>query len=927
MTPGAKTDRWKVIQDIFQAAVEVPPSERCEYLDRACAGDEELRSEVASLLENDSVDTDTLHSVVASDLKGMAEAASAREIGLRVGPYQLVRELDGGGMGIVYLAVRSDDQYFQIVAIKMVRKGMESPALLQRFRAERQILATLTHPNIGAILDGGETEDGRPYIVMEYVEGQPITHASETRGLSTRQRVELFRSLCSAVQYAHQKLVIHRDIKPSNVLVTSDGIVKLIDFGISKPLAPELIPGELASTESGQRLLTPDYASPEQLLARPLTTATDIYSLGVLLFELLTGARPYTLSDLSPGAAERIVCEQANRKPSSVPEISKQTRNELAGDVDTIVLKAMDKDPSRRYGSAQELDEDLRRVLEGKPILAKPATPLYQLKKFVKRHKTASVIAGVASTVVAAAILFASIQSHAADARVRRIETLADLAVSDMTEKLQQSAVSVELQASLFHSTLNYLNQLKQDSGNDPRLLLKLSHAYHRVGDLEGSPFVANLGNSGTAVASYQEALRLAVEARARMPGDESTRAVIDAYHRLGRMQSYLGNVKDARDDYQQSYPIVRAFLGQRPDDPARKSLLAMNQYGLGEIEFNSRQPDQALKSFRAALDVVGADVNGREDHDQMLLRLYSRIGRTLNELGSQGESLENFRRAVRIAEDLAAKAPGSKTAQRDLFATYQIFVGPLAGIEMLNAGDYKNAQIYARKALDMAEAFAARDRSNAQARDDLAFAYWTVGTSFRSTQPEVAATWYRKSISATEQLSGHGAQQLEAFRDEQLAAVLAGKNQAAERLRILLEANRLRREAANTGPELAEDRLHMGRSNCLLSDAELALGNVSKAREHTDRCRQFLDEFQMSSPSLLVLRDLGYCYRVLGDVQSRIAKDRSLTSAERNAAAAVSRDWYSKAYAVWSEWVKRGAATAESEVERRKVERLLRAQ
>src|SRR6516164_4646213 len=396
MTPGTKTDRWKLIQDIFQAALDLPLSERDAYLARACGGNEDLRAEVSSLLANDRDDTRTLHSLVASDLKGLAGAASSPEIGLRVGPYRLVRELDSVGMGIVYLAVRSDEQYFQIVAVKMVRMGMESPALLQRFRAERQILATLTHPNIGAILDGGETEDGRPYIVMEYVEGQPITQRSETRGWSSRQRIELFRSLCSAVRYAHQKLVIHRDIKPSNILVTSDGIVKLIDFGISKPLAPELIPGELAATDGGQRLMTPDYASPEQLLGRPLTTAADIYSLAVVLFELLTGARPYTLSDLAPGAAERIVCEQANRKPSSVPEISKQTRNELAGDVDTIVLKAMEKDPARRYGSADELDQDLLRFLEGQPILARRATLIYRLSKFVKRHKTASLIAGAA---------------------------------------------------------------------------------------------------------------------------------------------------------------------------------------------------------------------------------------------------------------------------------------------------------------------------------------------------------------------------------------------------------------------------------------------------------------------------------------------------------------------------------------------------
>jgi eukaryotic-like serine/threonine-protein kinase len=265
MNLSAKTDRWRLVQDVFLTALELLPNERSAYLASACGDDQELHSEVASLLANDSPDTARFRFAVATDLKNLSQATSYAESGARVGPYSLIRELDGGGMGVVHLAVRSDDHYFQIVAIKMVRRGMESPGLVQRFRAERQILATLTHPNIGAILDAGDTEDGRPYIVMEYVEGQPITLASETLGLSICERIELFRSVCSAVHYAHQTLVIHRDIKPSNVLVTPDGLVKLIDFGISKSLAPELIPGELPPTESSLRLMTPDYASPEQL--------------------------------------------------------------------------------------------------------------------------------------------------------------------------------------------------------------------------------------------------------------------------------------------------------------------------------------------------------------------------------------------------------------------------------------------------------------------------------------------------------------------------------------------------------------------------------------------------------------------------------------------------------------------------------------
>jgi len=349
-------DRWNLIEEIFHGALDRPESERSEYVADACGDDAELRSEIESLLMNEARAATELDALVAGDIREIIRDSDTSEIGNMVGPYRLLRELDSGGMGVVYLAVRSDEQYFQIVAIKMIRRGLESPALVQRFRAERQILATLTHPNIGTILHGGDTDDGRPFIAMEYVEGQPITLAGENRNLSIRQRVELFRSVCSAVHYAHQKLVIHRDIKPSNVLVTPEGIVKLIDFGVSKPLYPDLIPDTFVETECVHRLMTPDYASPEQILGHELTTASDIYSLGVLLFELLTGSRPYSLANISLADAERVVCYQAAQKPSCTDGLSDRTRRELKGDLDRIVLKAMNKDLTRRYLSAKHFE-------------------------------------------------------------------------------------------------------------------------------------------------------------------------------------------------------------------------------------------------------------------------------------------------------------------------------------------------------------------------------------------------------------------------------------------------------------------------------------------------------------------------------------------------------------------------------------------
>src|SRR5271165_3595799 len=918
-------DRWNRIEEIFQSALERPPSERSKYVAQACGDDAELRLEIESLLANDNATT-AIDSVLADDLRVLVQTSDTAEIGLRVGPYRLVRELDSGGMGVVYLGVRSDDQYFQVVAVKMIRKGLESPALVQRFRTERQILATLTHPNIGTILDGGETEDGRPYLVMEYVEGQPITLASETRSLSIRQRVELFRSVCSAVHYAHQKLVIHRDIKPSNVLVTPQGIVKLIDFGVSKPLAPQVVLGETPKTEGWQRLMTPDYASPEQVRGMELTTATDIYSLGVLFFELLTGSRPYSLGELSPAAAETLVCEQETRKPSSVPGLPDRVRKELAGDLDRIVLMAMDKDPSRRYLSAQHFEEDLVRFLQGRPVLARRPTPLYRLGKFAKRHRMALVMTCAALVVLVGSIFLHQRQSRAADSRVKQVAALADSAISDLTEKLQLSPASIEAQASLFRSALGYLEQLRRDSGNDPRLLLELSKAYTRVGDLEGSPFVANLGNSGTAVASYQEALRAAIDARARMPGEESTEAAIEAYHRLAGMESFLGNTREALDGYQKSLPLATEFLQQKPDDPTRKRLLAMNYAGIGDVELSSLEPDKAVNSYREAFQVFGSDANGQEDHDRTLTGLYLRRARVLNELGLQSDAVADVRRAIEVAQGLTRQFPSERQVQRDLFSAYQNMVLALAGRDLLNVGDSKQAQLYPRKALGIAEALAAADPKNVQARYDLTLAYTTMGNSFRLSQRVPAGRWYRTSIALTKEMApryGAEARHWIAVRDEDLAEVLVNRRKAPERLQLLQEANPIRQELAKTSPH---GRVHLMRSYCKISDAELAVGNLTLARQFADSAVPFLDEFKPSSPSLLVLRDVGFCYESIGNVERQIAMDRSFSAADRQTAEAEARQWYQKSAEVWSEWNRRGAATPESEIERHKVERLLRA-
>jgi serine/threonine protein kinase len=920
-----KSNRWSLIEEIFQGALDRPLVERKQYLAEACKNDPELLREIESLLANDDDAESMLRSLVADNVKEITDSSVGSDLGSQVGPYLLVRELDSGGMGVVYLAVRSDDHYFQIVAVKMIRKGLETAELVQRFRVERQILATLNHPHIGAILDGGETKDGRPFIVMEYVEGQPITLASEGRALSIRQRIELFRSLCSAVQYAHQKLIIHRDIKPSNVMVTPEGVVKLIDFGTSKPLEPQTVLSDDTPTSSGFRLMTPDYASPEQVQGKQLTTATDIYSLGVLLSELLTGSRPYTLRDLSPIAADRVLVEQHSRKPSLAPNLSRRSRKEIAGDLDRIVQMAMNYDPAQRYLSVQHLDDDLLRYLQGRPIAARSASSLYTLKKLVQRNKTVVLTAFVIAAVLISSILVYLRQSRKADRRVAQVRTLANSAITDMTDKLQHSSASIETQAALFHRALTYLDELRRSTGNDPRLLLELSKAYVRVGDLEGSPFVANLGNSGTAVTSYQKAWQAAQEAHARLPGDESTQALIEAYQRLGGIQSFLGNLQEAEESYQQGLSWAQSFWQRKPGDPVRKRLLATNYAGLGDVDLSNLHPDQALQRFSVAFNVFGDGPTGEEDHDQLLIGLYRDAGRALNELGKQSQALESDRKAATLANVLGQRYPSSVRARRAFFLAEEEIVLPLAGRDALNVGDSGQAQVHARKGLEIAQMLGGRDSGDVQGPYDLALAYVGMGDSFRQTDPEVASEWYRKSIALTKKLApqyGAGARHWLAIRDEALAKVLDRKDQAPEQLSLLLEANLIRREFAETSPH---GRLHLMRSYCKLSDAELVLNNPAKAQEYANAAVPFLDQFEVTSPSLLVLRDIGFCYETEAAVQHRMAVDQELSLPERLAAEVESRTWYQRSGDMWTTWDRRGAATPESEHERRKVEHLLK--
>jgi eukaryotic-like serine/threonine-protein kinase len=400
-----------LVAEVFSDALELPDDERTAFLDMACAGDAELRARVAKLLAAYPAARDLFRDpLVRGGELPIAAADTQAEIGRQIGPYRITAFIAAGGMGAVYVGERVDHEYEKRVAIKLIRAGVGNRELLARFRNERQVLANLEHPNIARLLEGGSTSDGQPYIVMEYVDGLPIDRYCAQHELAVPDRLKLFLEVCDAVQDAHRHLVIHRDLKPSNILVDTTGRVKLLDFGIAKITEPTPAQAAAEATLTTFRALTPSYASPEQLRGESMTTSADVYSLGVVLYKLLTETLPYNVEGRSASESERIVSDEAAPRPSRVAP--KAFARALAGDLDTIVLKALSKEPERRYTSVGDLAADIRRQLAGMPVLARPDTASYRISKFVRRHAAAVAGATVFVVLLLAFTVAVAIQSR-----------------------------------------------------------------------------------------------------------------------------------------------------------------------------------------------------------------------------------------------------------------------------------------------------------------------------------------------------------------------------------------------------------------------------------------------------------------------------------------------------------------------------------
>jgi len=743
------------VTDLFLDALDHSEADRAAFLDRVC-DTPDVRAEVEALLAAHRADG------VLDQPQGWhlgPEADRDPVVGSRIGPWAVAERIGQGGMGAVYRAERADGAYDRTVALKLLRPGPDAVGLAERMRAERQILAGLEHPHIARLYDGGVTPDGLPYLALEYVDGLPLTRFADTHQLDARARIRLALQVCDAVSHAHRHLVVHRDLKPSNVLVTPEGSTRLLDFGIAT-----LLDTNELQTRTGLRALTPAYAAPEQILGASVTTATDVYALGVLLYELLAGQRPYDLSDTTASETERIVCEQMPPRPSSVA-LPDQSRT-LRGDLDTILLKALTKEPERRYDGAAELATDLRRHLEGLPVAARPATVGYRVRSYVRRHRVGVAAAGLIVLALVGGLgasLWQAREATIAQKKAERVngflqEMLASAnpygsRVLSMDEVMTAAAHRAgdeladdpELQAAIYHTLGTTYYGLGQVDAADSLLHFALAHrqSVHGARHPETAATLHALGVLARGQTDYTRSdslLQLALTVRRRHPGTDGV-ALGATLLQLG-ITAQRANHAEASETYLQEAAHVRGNAsgpdageaalalghlyyreGRYPeadsiltladqyivrqlgsDHPRRGSLLvdhAWTRYYLGDTDAVRPMLDSSLAIREAALG---------PDHPD--------VATTLNDLGwlhadqARPDLAEaNYRRALAI----------TRAAFGDEHSNVPTMLNNIA-VLYRDRGDFADATALVQEALEI------QTRQLGENHPDLAFAYNNLG-------------------------------------------------------------------------------------------------------------------------------------------------------------------------------------------------------
>lgn len=642
--------RWETIQGMFRAALAIPPGERRAYLEQQCGGDEALCQEVQKLLNAADATDGEFRKIVRDSAVGAAAAEAERFRGERIGNYRLIDILGIGGMGNVYLAERADERFEQRVAVKLLHPGRQDGAILQRFLGERQVLANLQHPNIARLLDGGETSTGLPYFVMDYVDGTPIDRYCDEHRLSVPQRLRLFQKICGAVDFAHRNLVVHRDIKPSNILVTPGGEPMLLDFGIARVLGGDA--DAVSPTLEGGSVMTPDYASPEQLLDQPISTATDIYSMGVLLYKLLCGRMPHhTMKGMRSDVARAILDTEPSRPSAALtapgargasaprepsPEAigdargtsTARLRKRLQGDLDNIVLMALRKEPERRYASARALSLDIDNYLSHRPVSARRDSFVYRSAKFLRRYRVAATIGMVIVTALATSWLQVIQQRNRATVAAIQAEQvigfLGELFASASPLKAQGEEITA---ADLLAAGVREIGKLDDQPAVQARLLEIMGTSYNWIGSLD-----------------YARALldrALAIREQ-RLPHDPA--AIAHTLRELGENQRVADELTDAEASLRRSLGLLESAYGDR------HARIAYVLNRLGDVLRMQHRQEEALVYLEQAVAMKQAL---GEPGDEDAIDIYGNLAIVLDELGRLEEAEAMNERAVEASRSV----------------------------------------------------------------------------------------------------------------------------------------------------------------------------------------------------------------------------------------------------------------------------------
>jgi tetratricopeptide (TPR) repeat protein/predicted Ser/Thr protein kinase len=911
--------RWTQIEQLFFEAAELDAADRVAFLDHACGSDLELRREIETLLATDATACYGAGSLIEGTIQNAAGALFAAEVsadrggagdsmkGTRLGTWVILWEIGRGGMGAVYLAERADADFRKQVAIKLVKRGIDTDAVLKRFLQERQILAGLEHPNIAGLLDGGTSPDGRPYFVMEYVEGVPIQKFCEERKLTLRERCELFRRVCEPVSYAHRNLVIHRDLKPANILVTPDGSPKLLDFGIARLLSQEAGDNTVGLVGDSFRPFTPAYASPEQLSGEAVNTATDIYSLGAVLFQVLTGKRP-----------ERNLAENAAKefdKPSSCVA-SKALARALTGDLDNIVLKATHPEASRRYQSVDQFSDDLRRHLAGLTVMAREENWLYSAGKFIRRNRLpvlAGALLALTLTGGVASVLWQTrqtrIQRQRAEERLDELVELANKTVLQVHTSIERLPGATAARREIVQSTLAYLDRLNAETGNDKRILSAMASAYIRLARIEGDPLQPNLGNYAGAEQSYRKAEKILDGLIKSDPDNVDLRlAMVDCSQGLGEVLDATARRTETIEETERGLQSADRVLARDPKNlAARKSssLLHLLRASANSWLINLPPARAEMLQQLPVNQQLAADCPQDADCLLPLASTFSQLGTITSREGDLPGAIAWYRKSVTMREQLYALHPNNVAVQRDLMLAYG-HVGDTYGSPfLLSLGDSHGALAWYRKAAQIADAMVVSDPTDRQARADLGIVLQRIGSVLEAPGERA------ESLAAL----GRSAATL-----EPLLVTTPGDVSTASQLTLVYEYEGRRfRSMREYSKALASYQRsvnicvnvlngHPDHRSCqrqLTIDDGAMAGLYAETGDRATAVRLAASSLELARAlvasgnrvvSIYLPRALGWN----GDVYRSLASDPNAPAAQRAADWAEARSWYGKSVAEW---------------------------